>query len=233
MRVSRHLDGRDRPTLHAMMGHTRQRTVKQENKKQNKKHSTESLATTWLDGTPASRRAYALVGATGLALRTAASRSLTTTAWFFLPASLISTILTSASLLATSSAALLPWECSASNALNSASFCALYASISFRASSRASLTRFVRTGLLAGLGCHWRWMGYIHSRAIDKVSSQQTETTTDEYENKNNAPFCTIWAAFCSACRVSIGLLVATAPHCFVGMGCGRTSSRVWMPWEF
>jgi len=55
--------------------------------------------------------AYAADGGTGLASKTALSRSLTTLSWLFLPASLISLILVSASRLASSSACLLPWVC--------------------------------------------------------------------------------------------------------------------------
>lgn len=50
-------------------------------------------------------------GGTALTSNTALSRSLMTLSWLFLPCSLISLILSSASLFASSSAFLFPWEC--------------------------------------------------------------------------------------------------------------------------
>lgn len=117
--------------------------------------------------------AYTLSGATGWTSNTAFSRSLMTVSWPFLPARLISRIWASASLAACCSAFLSPCVCcghpgrlvslqqkgdgggrsvvvggartSAWKLLNSCSFSDRYVSISFLASSRASLTRFVRT----------------------------------------------------------------------------------------
>jgi len=102
-------------------------------------------------------------GTTGLISNTAFNKSLTTLSCPFEPWDLISFILDSASLLASSSAFLLPLVCwgmlatlevelmmgggstSDSNFLNSSSFSFRYASTSFFASSLASFTFFVRS----------------------------------------------------------------------------------------
>ena len=71
-------------------------------------------------------------------------KSSTTRSPCFSPASLILWRAASASFAASCSAFTLAPECSAWNRRNSFSFCALYASISFAASARASFMRCVR-----------------------------------------------------------------------------------------
>lgn len=158
-------------------------------------------------------------GTCGLTFATPPSRAWTTSSLPFSPASLIAFTCTSASLLASSSACLLPLLCCtdvsillfshfllllgsssspaslshcspaylkgvvlcvrtfASNSLNSASFCFLYVSISFLASSLASFMRLVRSivggqhfirppiHLFVSLSSSWCEGGDVHSRA--------------------------------------------------------------------
>jgi hypothetical protein len=91
---------------------------------------------------------------------------------------------------------------SASNFLNSSSFCFRYASTSFLASSRASFTRFVRSTMVYQF-THYPVMGsgaYIH-----ELQSVSIHPGAGDYVQVSKIlPLCTIFPASFSACRLSV-----------------------------